>query len=221
MSADFSPGDKFGRLTFIEELPSNKVHRRGRFECECGTKKDIRLSRVKNEGVQSCGCLQREAVLKANTTHGKHGSREYNCWDSMLQRCENTKNDRYHDYGGRGITVCERWHNFSDFYADMGVRPEGATLDRINNSLGYSPENCRWSTSSEQQSNRRKCKGSASKYIGVFRRPSGRWVASITTDGKATYLGDFDTEEEASSAYQAAKSKREEDFEARRKVRGW
>lgn len=117
--------------------------------------------------------------------------------------------------------MCDRWHDFSLFYADMGERPDGATLDRIDNSKGYSPENCRWSTSSEQQSNRRKCKGSTSKYIGVFRRPSGRWVASITTNGKATYLGDFDTEEEASDAYQEAKSKCEELVEARRKVRGW
>ncbi|EAX3122608.1 AP2 domain-containing protein [Salmonella enterica] len=214
-------GDRFSRLTFIEELPSDKKHRRGLFSCDCGENKVMRLCGVINGSIRSCGRLQSENASKCNKKHGMKKTREYNSWDSMIQRCENTKNDRYYDYGGRGITVCERWHDFSEFYADMGDRPEGATLDRINNSLGYSPENCRWSTLSEQQSNRRKYKGSASKYVGVFLRPSGRWMSTITTNGKSTYLGDFDTEEEASDAYQAAKSKREEDFEARRKLRGW
>jgi hypothetical protein len=214
-------GAKNNLLTFLAELPARDGHRIGEFRCDCGNLKIMRLSHFRYGSVRSCGCLQKLAVSQACKKHGMTGSREYHSWDSMIQRCENQNNTRYMDYGGRGVTVCDRWHDFTEFYADMGDRPEGATLDRIDNSLGYSPENCRWSTFSEQQSNRRKYKGSASKYVGVFLRPSGRWMSTITTNGKSTYLGDFDTEEEASEAYQAAKSKREEDFEARRKLRGW
>ena len=89
------------------------------------------------------------------TTHGQSRTKLYKAWKGMKDRCLNPKADRYADYGGRGITICERWMLFENFYADMGERPEGTTLDRVDNSKGYSPDNCNWSSRHAQDRNRR------------------------------------------------------------------
>lgn len=89
-------------------------------------------------------------------THGMTKTKTFKSWESMKQRCNNPNSPDYHRYGGRGVHVCSRWNDsFENFHADMGVRPEGKTLDRIDNSKGYEPNNCRWATATEQQENRR------------------------------------------------------------------
>lgn len=119
--------------------------------CQCGNIKTIRGNDLKQGRTQSCGCLHIEKI----TRHGQYKSRTYTTWQCMIRRCQNKTDPGFYNYGNRGITVCERWKNFNNFLLDMGHRPEGKSIDRINNSLGYFPGNCRWATSREQSQNRR------------------------------------------------------------------
>lgn len=123
--------------------------------CDCGGKIVVtgqNLSRGLSGkgGTRSCGCL-----MGKTTKHGMVGTSVYRIWHMMLQRCTNPRNSAYSSYGGRGITVCDEWRDFKNFYADMGDRPKDKTLDRINNNLGYNKENCRWATKQQQVNNRR------------------------------------------------------------------
>jgi len=106
---------------------------------------------------RSCGCFQKDDVAARNRTHGLTDSPEYNSWHSMKQRCFDPHHTAYENYGGRGITVCDRWlHSFSAFYTDMGPRPMDSTLDRIDNDRGYEPDNCRWAMRLAQHNNVRR-----------------------------------------------------------------
>lgn len=133
----------------------------------------------------------------------KKGHPLYQSWCQMRYRCSNPNNPSYFYYGARGITVCQEWQdNFWQFVEDMGERPEGKTLDRINNDLGYSPDNCKWSSLSEQNKNRRKPKLRVGKYAkGYHVNRAGNYVAEIRVNYKKHYLGTYKTAEEAHQKY--------------------
>ena len=146
-------------VELISELPGQTVypsHRKWLCRCgRCGIEFVARHDDVKSGRTSSCGCLNREKTVEKNTTHGQSNTPEYSAWNKCRNRCNNPNCQDYANYGGRGITVCERWDSLETFLADMGPRPKGCSLDRIDNELGYSPENCKWSTQSEQGRNRR------------------------------------------------------------------
>lgn len=131
--------------------------------CDCGNTLPVRADSLLNGHARSCGCLQREtaaALGKSFITHGMRHTPEYNIWCHIKQRCYNPKNKKFKYWGGRGVTMCERWRSsFENFFADMGPRPsDRQTIDRIDNDIGYSKENCRWATWSEQRLNQRRMK---------------------------------------------------------------
>ena len=148
-------GKTFGRLTVKAELLDRHVA----CTCTCGRVHVVHTRHLLAGRTQSCGCLHSErtsaATTKRSTRHGKFGSPIYAVWNSMLGRCHNPKAKAYKHYGARGITVSPEWHEFKNFYADMGDPPPDMTLDRENNDLGYSKTNCRWATHKEQANNKR------------------------------------------------------------------
>ena len=144
-------GHKFNKLTVISEAPSKKGKSFWLCRCDCGQSKIVCLNNLRNRHTQSCGCLGYQNAK----THGMYGTPEHTVWVHMIQRCYNPRRWQYKYYGGRGIKVCERWlDGFKNFYADMGPRPIGMTLDRVDNDGNYTPLNCRWATDIEQRANR-------------------------------------------------------------------
>jgi hypothetical protein len=155
-------GKKFNRLTAVRFIEV-KGGQLWKFKCECGNFKNILLRNVRKGLTGSCGCLFREMLSKRNTTHGLarrgHEHPLYKTWTGMNRRCRCKTSIDYKNYGGRGITVCHRWRKFVNFLKDMGpTYKPGLEIERINNSKGYCPKNCRWATRHEQNQNKRNVK---------------------------------------------------------------
>lgn len=160
MREDLS-GQKFNRLLALSRCklvsPKGRVYVAYLCVCDCGEQKTIRQAELYSGKTKSCGCLMRERTSQANTKHGMFGTPVYSAWSSAIARCHNVNDKDYPKYGGRGITVCDRWReSFENFYADMGDKPSPQhSIDRVDNSLGYSSDNCRWATHTTQNNNRR------------------------------------------------------------------
>jgi len=151
-------GEKFGRLTILREVDRKGKYRMVECQCDCGRLSVKRLGHLTAGATRSCGCLSIETSSARSKTHGfsHSGNSEYLAWKGMHARCTNANRPDYKNYGGRGISVCARWSDFLNFLQDMGPKPTARhSLERKNNSVGYSPDNCVWATRSEQARNRR------------------------------------------------------------------
>jgi hypothetical protein len=155
---------------------------------------------------------------RPTVSHGLSGTRAYITWDKMIQRCHNPKHNRYHIYGGRGIVVCDEWRSsFAVFYRDLGDRPDGYTLDRIDPDKGYCKDNCRWASVSEQNANKR-WRGKRSVIPGVRLSSKRKWLAQICVNYKTSTLGYFDNIFDAVCARKSAELERQKFYDSNREI---
>lgn len=159
--------------------------------CECGTVKPVASGNLVSGSIKSCGCKKPIYNSAAHKTHGMTHSREFTSWVSMKMRCSNPNDPFYHRYGGRGVSVCERWSSFSNFFEDMGNRPTGKSLDRIDSNGNYEPSNCRWATGTEQarnkSSNRMLTVNGSTKCLSEWSKLSGVKCSTISERLKRGY----------------------------------
>jgi len=178
-------GMRYGRLVVTERAENRNEKSRWVCQCDCGNTKTVIAQELESGKTRSCGCFRKEVAAASLRTHGLshiNGKTmpEYQAWSGLIQRCENPKNKRFHDYGGRGIKVCERWRiSFADFFADMGLKPSPKhSIDRINNDGNYESGNCRWATDAEQRSNKRSIRPRTTRHNGIY----------VALDGKRLLL---------------------------------
>ena len=144
-------GQRFGRFTVLGHVAGTKW----RCVCDCGTEVAVAKNSLLTGRSKSCGCYRREHTISISTTHGMTGKPVHYTWKGMHQRCYNPNSGSYKDYGAKGVVICDRWHSFDNFYADMGDRPDGYSIDRIDPTGNYEPVNCRWANKKVQSRNKR------------------------------------------------------------------
>lgn len=177
---DIEIGKRFSRLVVLRRHGSLGNAAAWLCQCDCGAVVRAAGNKMRQGKKKSCGCLLKEIVKTTSLKHGHYTNRtpskSYSSWRNMKNRCLNPKVKAYQNYGGRGITVCERWMSFENFYADMGDPPAGMTLEREDNNLGYSPNNCSWATRADQAKNRRNV---ALVEISGVKKPLTHWALEM------------------------------------------
>lgn len=200
-------GMKFGKWSVIKRS-CNKQHSTYKWicKCDCGVIHEVSGSDLTQGKSKSCGCVNTERIVSDSTSHGMSSHHLYNTWKSMVSRCCNKKNTNYYLYGGRGISVCVDWmstpEKFIRWACDNGWG-KGKQIDRIDNNLGYTPENCRFVTPGENANNRRVKRIGSSMFIGVSfisANKNNPWRAVIFNQRKAEWVKYFKSEEEAARA---------------------
>lgn len=198
-------------LELIQDLgnlyPTKKSKRRvryGLYKCFCGKEFKTLVASVKSNKTKSCGCYQKQRVSETLKTHNLTKHRLYKTWLGMMHRCNNPKAKGYENYGGRGITVCERWLKVESFIEDMfPTFQEGLTLDRKENDKNYSKDNCRWSKRTTQTRNTRKIwRHNTSGFRGVyFDKSRNKWASQIFINNNKIHIGRYATAIESAMAY--------------------
>lgn len=152
---EITPGCRFGKLLILKISKQTKRTQYWLCQCDCGNYTIRRNYELIVMRIQSCNCLEKTIGITSNLKHGLNKTREHNIWVGMRKRCRNKNSIGWKNYGGKGINYCERWNDFKNFIADMGLAPTNKhSIDRIDLNKGYYPENCRWATSKEQNQNK-------------------------------------------------------------------
>lgn len=182
-----SPGQRYGSLVVVrQDGVSKDKHRLWRCSCDCGGEKTVASNVLKVNRHHSCGCMTQKLNGDAHRKHGMRSTPEYSSWRAMIYRCHVETSKDYHRYGAIGVKVCDEWReSFEAFFAHIGPRPEGTTVDRIKNHLGYEPGNVRWATDTTQVRNRRK---STWVTVGETRMHLSEYAEQIGINFDAAYM---------------------------------
>ena len=217
---DYS-NQKYGRLTTLKEVEpyispgGDYKTRKYLCKCDCGSEVSVMITSLRSGNTQSCGCINSERITKQNKERAIYGgysqNKHFSRWKGMIERCYYSKHKDYHNYGGRGITVCEEWREhpkgFIEWIEKESNYKKGLSLDRIDRDGNYEPDNCKFSTATDQVLNRNIMSSNTSGYPGVTKHTNGRWRARININKKRKSLGVYETKEEAIEARKKAEVK--------------